>query len=873
MLERSRRIEGTTRSKPPAISVSESFVQCVDGFDSIEAVLKSDPKRRWAYEALHIERRRFLQWSESFWRIAYNPKLGYNQLVDGPELSAMLIRIPLCVRDMHATEREFNGAYWSILRDCNLYHEDMPGILTRICTKFKARAKSCYLWKGLYRKRYMIMIGRVRGLIDDLIHMAKSLEGFSDIQDDTYRTDLKTAIEGNNSCFLSSYVAVDEKNASMVVSSLQLSHRMGEEDMELDGETLRSLTPSDRSLSSSTTPTRYDIASSLASRECPLQNPSLEKIYAIEAKYTEGIQSRKYLPREHAFLAIPIASGQNIAQIQARDLHHARETLTSGNVAVNSVERSIMRRLSEFAKDPIPFISLTPLDDNILDLLGSVEGPPGSPYQGGIFYIRIAIPPRYPFQAPICQFLTKIYHPNIDARGLICLGVLGSGWDPKHGRLEKLLLAMCALLEDPAVEDPLVPEIAQTFLLERDRYNRNARSYTKRFANGVRPVVAESFEDFFASTERSYTIMNSGQTNLALTPFPATLSPSATRLRLNYLDSNVCLLRSLALLWTSTASTTGIRSFDHKMGTWQNLAQALLCMNKRLSLTMESVSKSQRILLRLEEIEYCKIQSKVKELINCHTKDGRKPKPIMPFVEYPQGAYSLNSALWTLQGASKQVLRLASSAPKPHSEPPSTFWRNKLSSLQIRPISDRRYHIAPNTEFSFWFELTAEEGRISYPLQRFAETESIHPSQKWLTPRAGGGALYRYIQEVGIMTASKQIEGILEQAIEELEDNALYHGWISPQADQARWKAFIKQTGKEEAITHARKFSTFINDSGQGAEWDKILHDDDLGFEARRSLRAFFIGTNLPPGSLRGEWGKRELEDLTDQVLAAAGLM
>lgn len=108
-------------------------------------------------------------------------------------------------------------------------------------------------------------------------------------------------------------------------------------------------------------------------------------------------------------------------------------------------------------------------------------GPTETPYFGGTFLIDIVIPNNYPFSAPKITFNTKIYHPNIDREGLICLEILNDGWKPTS-TIEEALSLVRELLIHPDPNNPVMPEIAALYNSNREKYTEKAIFWTHKLA-------------------------------------------------------------------------------------------------------------------------------------------------------------------------------------------------------------------------------------------------------------------------------------------------------------------------------------------------------------------------------------------------------
>ena len=144
--------------------------------------------------------------------------------------------------------------------------------------------------------------------------------------------------------------------------------------------------------------------------------------------------------------------------------------------------RRLTSELNQLKTDPPTHISAGPVNDDILHWKACITGPPDSPYSGGLFYLDIKFTKDYPFKPPKLKFITKIYHPNINANGSICLNILKqSEWSPAL-TISKILLSVLSLLTDPNPNDPLTPEIAHIYKTNIDEYNKKARLYTLKYA-------------------------------------------------------------------------------------------------------------------------------------------------------------------------------------------------------------------------------------------------------------------------------------------------------------------------------------------------------------------------------------------------------
>lgn len=140
------------------------------------------------------------------------------------------------------------------------------------------------------------------------------------------------------------------------------------------------------------------------------------------------------------------------------------------------------RRLQKELKDLIEkYGDAEIVDENAYHWQIALRGPADTPYFGGTFLLDVTFPKDYPFTAPTVLFSTKIYHPNIDHKGKICISILKDSWGPTM-TMSKVIDALVDLLQHPNPDDPLSVEAAKLYTENRNEYMKKAAEITRKYA-------------------------------------------------------------------------------------------------------------------------------------------------------------------------------------------------------------------------------------------------------------------------------------------------------------------------------------------------------------------------------------------------------
>ncbi|CAM6036170.1 unnamed protein product [Sphagnum compactum] len=160
------------------------------------------------------------------------------------------------------------------------------------------------------------------------------------------------------------------------------------------------------------------------------------------------------------------------------------------------VIKELARELKNLDESPPEDIVVFVNEENFSNITADIEGPYGTPYEGGVFRMKLILSHDFPQTPPKGYFVTRIFHPNIAKNGEICVNTLKKDWKPTLGLRHVLLVIRCLLIE-PFPESALNEEAGKMLMEDYEGYAKHARLMTSIHAMKPKPqhkkvVIAES---------------------------------------------------------------------------------------------------------------------------------------------------------------------------------------------------------------------------------------------------------------------------------------------------------------------------------------------------------------------------------------------
>lgn len=144
------------------------------------------------------------------------------------------------------------------------------------------------------------------------------------------------------------------------------------------------------------------------------------------------------------------------------------------------------------ANSPNEYFSISLIDDNLYHWEVIIFGPKGTPFESGIFKAEMKFPTKYPDEPPTFKFLTKMWHPNIDKDGDVCISILhrpgvddfgyesiNERWMPVRSA-ESVIMSIICLLDSPNCESSANHDSGLQYRTDIEGYCRKVRAMTQR---------------------------------------------------------------------------------------------------------------------------------------------------------------------------------------------------------------------------------------------------------------------------------------------------------------------------------------------------------------------------------------------------------
>ncbi len=147
-----------------------------------------------------------------------------------------------------------------------------------------------------------------------------------------------------------------------------------------------------------------------------------------------------------------------------------KDSKTSRSVLATKRLESEIKALKDIS--PVRFIPSP--DNDLFSFTVSITAEEGY-WKGGTFSFNFDIPPNYPFMAPKIKCVERIYHPNVNVEGRICLSILREDYSPVVS-LEHIVQGLLFILYNPNFADPLEKHIALLYHTKPNQFVCNVNA-------------------------------------------------------------------------------------------------------------------------------------------------------------------------------------------------------------------------------------------------------------------------------------------------------------------------------------------------------------------------------------------------------------
>ncbi|XP_008055942.1 ubiquitin/ISG15-conjugating enzyme E2 L6 [Carlito syrichta] len=141
----------------------------------------------------------------------------------------------------------------------------------------------------------------------------------------------------------------------------------------------------------------------------------------------------------------------------------------------------VAKELEDLQKAPPQYLRNLYSDDANVLVWYALLLPDQPPYHLKAFNFCISFPEEYPFRPPKVKFTTKIYHPNVDENGHVCLPIISNeNWKPCTKTCQ-VLEALNVLVNKPNLREPLRVELADLMEQDPELFRKKAEEFTCQF--------------------------------------------------------------------------------------------------------------------------------------------------------------------------------------------------------------------------------------------------------------------------------------------------------------------------------------------------------------------------------------------------------